>query len=192
MRDADWAKFVARGYGDFKFNILVGDTVVPLAVPAGQSADKYFSSRISATNPNALYLSVNLAITDAPYTGVQPPSRIPRRTCTRSIRRTWPRTRIRSPGAGPAKQRGFFLFGDGSKNAEFSSPDAVYVTLPKPPGDLNGDGVANCADLALAKKSMFKRAGQPGYDARADVTGDGAADINDWTLITSVIPVTGC
>ena len=71
MRDADWAKFVARGYGDFKFNILVGDTVVPLAVPAGQSADKYFSSRISATNPNALYLSVNLAITDAPYTGVQ-------------------------------------------------------------------------------------------------------------------------
>ena len=89
-----------RGYGDFKFNILVGDTVVPLAVPAGQSADKYFSSRISATNPDALYLSVNLAITDAPYTGVQATLADSKTDLYTVNPTTWPRTRIRSPGAG--------------------------------------------------------------------------------------------
>ena len=128
MRDADWAKFVARGYGDFKFNILVGDTVVPLAVPAGQSADKYFSSRISATNPDALYLSVNLAITDAPYSGVQPvlaDSKTDLYTVNPAYLASNPDP---FPGRGAKQQRGFFVFGDGTKNAEFSSPDAVYVT----------------------------------------------------------------
>ena len=32
------------------------------------------------------------------------------------------------PGRGAVKERGFFVFGDGAKNAEFSSPAAVYVT----------------------------------------------------------------
>ena len=128
MRDADWAKFVARGYGDFKFNILVGDTVVPLAVPAGQSADKYFSSRISATNPDALYLSVNLAITDAPYTGVQA-ILADSKTDLYTVNPTYLASNPDPfPGRGAIKQRGFFVFGDGTKNAEFSSPDAVYVT----------------------------------------------------------------
>jgi hypothetical protein len=128
MRDADWAKFVGRGYGDFQFNVLVGDKVVPLKVPAGQDADKYFSSRISATNPNALYLSVNLAITDAPYTGVQPTladSKTDLYTVNPAYLASNPDP---FPGRGAVKQRGFFLFGDGQKNAEFSSPDAVYVT----------------------------------------------------------------
>ncbi|WP_028062260.1 M20/M25/M40 family metallo-hydrolase [Solirubrobacter soli] len=128
MRDADWAKFVSRGYADFKFNILVGDTVVPLAVPAGQSADKYFSSRISATNPDALYLSVNLAITDAPYAGVQPVL-ADSKTDLYTVNPTYLASNPDPfPGRGAIKQRGFFLFGDGTKNAEFSSPDAVYVT----------------------------------------------------------------
>ena len=96
------------------------------------------------------------------------------------------------PERGAKTQRGFFLFGDESKDAEFTSPEAIYVTLPQSPGDLNGDGVANCADLSLAKTSFFKRAGQPGFDARADVTGDGVVDIKDWTLITPIVPVPTC
>jgi hypothetical protein len=128
MSDADWAKFVARGYGDFKFNILVGDTVVPLAVPAGQSAEKYFSSRISATNPNALYLSVNLAITDAPYAGVQTMV-ADSKTDLYTVNPTYLASNPNPfPGRGAVEQRGFFVFGDGEKNAEFSSPDAIYVT----------------------------------------------------------------
>jgi hypothetical protein len=129
MSDPAWAKFVAGGYGDFQFNILVGDTVVPLAVPAGQSADKYFSSRISANNPDAIYLSVNLAITDAPYTGVQP-ILADSKTDLYTVNPTYLASNPDPfPGRGAIEQRGFFQFGDGQKNAEFSSPDAVYVTV---------------------------------------------------------------
>ncbi|MFJ2034065.1 M20/M25/M40 family metallo-hydrolase [Streptosporangium sp. NPDC087985] len=129
MSDAAWVKFVAGGYGDFQFNILVGDAVVPLAVPAGQSADKYFSSRISANNPDAIYLSVNLAITDAPYTGVQA-ILADSKTDLYTVNPTYLASNPDPfPGRGAIEQRGFFLFGDGHKNAEFSSPDAVYVTV---------------------------------------------------------------
>ena len=129
MSDAAWAKFVAGGYGDFQFNILVGGKVVPLAVPAGQSAGKYFSSRISANNPDAIYLSVNLAITDAPYTGVQA-ILADSKTDLYSVNPTYLAANPDPfPGRGAVEQRGFFLFGDGQKNAEFSSPDAVYVTV---------------------------------------------------------------
>ncbi|MFF4879689.1 M20/M25/M40 family metallo-hydrolase [Micromonospora sp. NPDC000668] len=129
MSDAAWAKFVAGGYGDFQFNILVGDAVVPLAVPAGQSADRYFSSRISANNPDAIYLSVNLAITDAPYTGVQG-ILADSKTDLYTVNPTYLASNPDPfPGRGAIEQRGFFTFGDGQKNAEFSSPDAVYVTV---------------------------------------------------------------
>ncbi|WP_158609390.1 M20/M25/M40 family metallo-hydrolase [Micromonospora musae] len=129
MSDAAWAKFIAGGYGDFQFNILVGDRVVPLAVPAGQSAEKYFSSRISANNPDAIYLSVNLGITDAPYTGVKPVL-ADSKTDLYKVNPTYLASNPDPfPGRGAIEQRGFFVFGDGQKNAEFSSPDAVYVTV---------------------------------------------------------------
>jgi hypothetical protein len=159
MRDADWAKFVARGYGDFTFNLLVGDTVVPLSVPAGQSPDKYFSRRISATNPDALYLSVNLAITDAPYAGVQPvlaDSKTDLYTVNPAYLASHPDP---FPGRGAVQQRGFFLFGDGTKNAEFSSPDAIYLTAAnwisdEQPGTVGGTVPATLA-LTLGAPASF-------------------------------------
>ncbi|MFF4812892.1 M20/M25/M40 family metallo-hydrolase [Micromonospora chersina] len=144
MSDAAWAKFVAGGYGDFQFNILVGDSVVPLAVPAGQSTDKYFSSRISANNPDAIYLSVNLAISDAPYTGVKAllaDSKTDLYTVNPAYLASNPDP---FPGRGAVEQRGFFVFGDGQKNAEFSSPDAVYVTV--------ANAVVDAKPLAVVKK----------------------------------------
>jgi hypothetical protein len=130
MSDTAWEKFVAGGYGDFQFSVLVGDEVVPLAVPAGQSADKYFSSRSSAMNPDAVYLSVNLAITDAPYTGVEAVL-ADSKTDLYTVNPTYLASNPDPfPERGAIEQRGFFLLGDGLKNAEFSSPDAVYVTVP--------------------------------------------------------------
>ncbi|HWK27073.1 MAG TPA: M20/M25/M40 family metallo-hydrolase [Solirubrobacter sp.] len=131
MSDAAWAKFVAGGYGDAKFNLLVGGAAVPLAVPAGQRADQYFSSRMSANRPDTIYLSVNLAITDAPYTGVQTvlaDSKTDLYTVNPTYLASHPDP---FPGRGAVERRGFFVFGDGQKNAEFSSPDAVYVTVAK-------------------------------------------------------------
>jgi hypothetical protein len=142
MSAAAWAAFVAGGYRDVKFNILAGDAVVPLKAPAGQSAEKYFSSRIPANNPGVIYLSVNLAITDAPYTGVQPvlaDSKTDLYTLNPAYEASHPDP---FPERGAIEQRGFFVFGDGQKNAEFSSPDAVYASLAKTaveaPGTVGG------------------------------------------------------
>ncbi|WP_154674120.1 zinc-binding metallopeptidase family protein [Nakamurella lactea] len=129
LTDAAWAKFVNGGYGDFRFNVLVDGKVVPLAVPAGQRADKYFSSRISANNPDAIYLSVNLAITDAPYTGVKAVL-ADSKTDLYTVNPTYLASNPNPfPERGAIEQRGFFVLGDGLKNAEFASPDAVYVTV---------------------------------------------------------------
>jgi hypothetical protein len=129
LTDAAWSKFVNGGYGDFRFNVLVNGEVVPLSVPAGQSADKYFSSRMTANNPDVIYLSVNLAITDAPYTGVQTvlaDSKTDLYTVNPTYLAAHPNP---FPERGATEERGFFVLGDGLKNAEFTSPDAVYVTV---------------------------------------------------------------
>ena len=55
-------------------------------------------------------------------------------------------------------------------------------------GDLNKDGTVDCADLGLIKASMGKRAGQAGFDARADVNADGVVDLRDLSAVTRVLP----
>lgn len=55
-------------------------------------------------------------------------------------------------------------------------------------GDLNGDGVVDCADLAVVKASMGKRTGQPGFDPRADINNDGVVDIRDLSTEAQKIP----
>ena len=136
--DEAWAAFVAGGYGDAKFNLLRGDAIVPLKAPAGQDPEKFFSARYSAKNPDVIYLSVNLAITDAPYSGVQTvlaDSKTDLYTVNPTFLESNPDP---FPERGAIEQRGFFLFGDGQKNAEFSSPDAVYVSVPKTSVDVPG------------------------------------------------------
>ena len=59
-------------------------------------------------------------------------------------------------------------------------------------GDLNADSASDCKDLAIVKGSFGKRAGQPGFDTRADANADGVVDIKDWTFITQVVPVPKC
>jgi endo-1,4-beta-xylanase len=75
-----------------------------------------------------------------------------------------------------------------SDEAEVTIVTAVNAVL----GDLNGDGVADCKDLAIVKASFGKRPGQPGFDPRADVYTDGVVDIKDWTYINQILPVPRC
>jgi hypothetical protein len=56
-------------------------------------------------------------------------------------------------------------------------------------GDLDGDGGIGCSDIAIVKASFGKVPGQPGYDPRADVNGDGAVDIRDLTFITQRVTI---
>jgi hypothetical protein len=62
-------------------------------------------------------------------------------------------------------------------------------TLPATvPGDLNGDGLVNCADLAIIKASFGKKVGQTGFDIRADVNGDGVVNILDLSMEARLMP----
>ncbi|MEF7613819.1 M20/M25/M40 family metallo-hydrolase [Aquincola sp. MAHUQ-54] len=191
LNAAQWKALVTGTFKNFSFNALKGGSVVPLVAPDAANADKFFYKRVSATDPNSLYVSVNLAVTDAPYQGVSTVI-ADSKTDLYSVNPNYLASNANPfPERGAKKQRGFFLFGDGSKDAEFASPDAIYVTF-KTPGDVNGDGVANCSDLALTKATFNKRQGQAGFDARADFDGNGAVDIKDWSLMTSIVPVPSC
>jgi len=71
---------------------------------------------------------------------------------------------------------------------------AVFAAAaPSVPGDLNGDGQVNCADLALVRSSFGKRIGQPGFNSWIDVNTDGVVDIRDLIFVTQrVAPGTLC
>lgn len=51
-------------------------------------------------------------------------------------------------------------------------------------GDLDGNGVVDCVDVAIVKAALGRRVGQAGYDARADVDGNGVIDVLDLTAVT--------
>jgi hypothetical protein len=55
-------------------------------------------------------------------------------------------------------------------------------------GDINGDGVVNCADLDIVKASFGKKAGQSGFDMRADVNDDGVVNILDLSYVAKQLP----
>ena len=55
-------------------------------------------------------------------------------------------------------------------------------------GDVNGDGVVNCADLAIVRAAFGKRTGQSGFDARADLNGNGVVDAQDLATVARRLP----
>jgi hypothetical protein len=67
------------------------------------------------------------------------------------------------------------------------------TTTVKVTGDVNGDGVVSCADVAILKASVGKRAGQAGFDARADLNNDRIVNLLDLTMVTRALPAgTSC
>ena len=66
--------------------------------------------------------------------------------------------------------------------------DALASMPADPSGDLNGDGLVNCADLAIIKASFGKSVGQAGFDIRGDVNGDGVVNIIDLSAEAKLLP----
>lgn len=64
----------------------------------------------------------------------------------------------------------------------------VLYSGPEVPGDVNGDGVVNCADLAIVKAAFGTMLGEAGYDARADVNGDGVVNVLDLATVARALP----
>jgi hypothetical protein len=71
--------------------------------------------------------------------------------------------------------------------ANFGSNDVSVLLTPYRSLDLNGDGVVNCLDLDIVKASFGRRAGQPGFDPRADVNGDGVVNVLDLSAVSKLV-----
>ena len=182
-----WTVLASGGFKNFSFNVVTGGSVIPWMIPARASADKFFYKRVSAADPNTVYVSVNLAISDASYQGVGTVT-ADSKTDLYSVNPAYLATNADPfPARGAKKQRGFFVFGDGSKDAEFTSPEAIYVALTTP-GDMNGDGAATCADLALTKTGIGARSNEARFLPRVDMDDNGVIDVRDIAAMARLVP----
>ena len=75
--------------------------------------------------------------------------------------------------------------GDTTFSAATNSSTTLTVKIT---GDVNGDGVVNCADLAIIKAAFGTKTGQAGFDPRADVNGDGVINVLDLATVARQIP----
>jgi hypothetical protein len=73
-----------------------------------------------------------------------------------------------------------------TNTAGIVSTTAAMLTV-KIRGDVNGDGMVNCADLAIVKASFGKKLGQPGFNPDADVNGDGVVNILDLSMVAKQV-----
>jgi hypothetical protein len=55
-------------------------------------------------------------------------------------------------------------------------------------GDIDGDGVVGCTDVALIKAAFGKAVGDQGYDLILDVNDDGIIDIRDLAFVSQRLP----
>jgi hypothetical protein len=55
------------------------------------------------------------------------------------------------------------------------------------PGDLNGDNLANCADLAMVNAAVGTRTGQAGFLPAADLDNNGVIDLIDVKLVRAAV-----
>jgi len=63
---------------------------------------------------------------------------------------------------------------------------AIEPLTPLPnPGDLNGDGVVNQADVDLVISHFGYRITDPGWDPQADANGDGVVNVDDLNIVLS-------
>lgn len=55
-------------------------------------------------------------------------------------------------------------------------------------GDLNGDFVVDCADIAIVQNAFGKKLNQEGFDSRADINRDNVVNIRDLSSISRQLP----
>ncbi|KQW48236.1 hypothetical protein ASD88_25970 [Pelomonas sp. Root662] len=86
---------------------------------------------------------------------------------------------------GPGSHRYSATAADVAGNTGSGTASFTVVAMP---GDINFDGAIDCGDQAIVKAAFGRRVGMPGFDARADVNGDGVVDIRDLSFIAQKLP----
>jgi Dockerin type I domain len=71
--------------------------------------------------------------------------------------------------------------------SSFSTVVGLPASTPKP-GDVNSDGIVDCADLSIVRAAFGKRSGQPNFDTRADTNRDGIVNISDLSYVLQQLP----
>lgn len=64
------------------------------------------------------------------------------------------------------------------------------VTTPPPlvPGDVNGDGLADCRDLTLIRGALGSRPGDPRFSTALDLITDHIIDVKDLQFVAVRVP----
>jgi hypothetical protein len=76
------------------------------------------------------------------------------------------------------------LFAPPSTHAiAFANNTAGVIHVTSDPGDVNGNGIANLADLVLFAHAYGATPGNPKWNPQADFNGDGSVDLRDLVLL---------
>ena len=128
-----------------RLRITSDGSFATLTLPEGADASKYFDVREDENDISTLYLGVNIAVIDGEYDGVKT-ILADSKTDLYKLNAEWEAKNGNPfPERGQITERGFFLFGDGEKNARFESPEAIYVTAEK----VVSAGAGTVADPAI-------------------------------------------
>jgi virginiamycin B lyase len=93
------------------------------------------------------------------------------------------------PGVLGHTYRFYSIATDWAGNQENPKTVAEATTyVAEAPGDLNGDGAVNCADINVVMASFGKTVGQPGYNPVADVNHDGIVNVKDLSWVSQYLP----
>ena len=128
MSSSDWNALRGGDLDMVNFSLLEDGDTVALTLPGGADAEDYFSIRVDENDPDTVYVAANLAIVDGEqeFKAVTADSK----TDLFKLNDEWLKTHKNPfPERGQIEERGFFLFGDGEKNACFESPEAIFATL---------------------------------------------------------------
>ena len=182
MSTKDWRNLMAGDLNGISFNILNDGEVVTLTAPKGEDAAKYFSVREGETS-DYVYVSVNLAITDAEYTGVETVL-ADSKTDLFDLNDQWLANNENPfPERGAVEERGFFLFGDGEKDARFQSPDAIFVTGKTNSGNGNLKYSVTVAETENGTVKVNKTTSTKNGKVSVTVTADKGYKVSEVTVV---------
>jgi hypothetical protein len=161
--------------------------LAPLAGPFLVTAPNTAATLDAGTNQNVTWSVANTNVAPVNTANV-------RITLSADGGQTWPHVLAESvPNSGSASVKLPLLATSAARikveavgNVFFDVSNANFTI--RLGGDANGDGTLDCTDLAIVKASVGKRSGQAGYDARADVTGDGVVDLRDVSYVSQRLP----